>query len=378
MNKLIFRKLFLDIFSFFLLSSLAITSIVWVIQGVNLLDIVSEQGHSLKVYFFYTSLNLPKIFSKLLIFTYFLTLFVVLVKYEENNEILVFWTNGIKKISFINFIGKISLIFLILQLVLNLLVVPYTQKLKQDYLKNSTIGFFPKLIKEKKFSSINKNLTIFIEKNEEDGYLKGIYIKEKLSNDESKIIIASKGKIINDKNSEDLMFKLIDGSITNIGEKGTINLKFKETIYELSNLFKKNKQPDKLNETKSLSLFLCLEKNIDKRKDEKIRCEKENSFLIKDIYEEVFKRTINPSYIIILSLISSLIILKPKKSLLEKYYKYILFILGFGIILFSELSYKLISLSLLIEIIFIAFPILLILFFYLSLFIKSNFTIKHL
>ncbi len=378
MNKLIFRKLFLDIFSFFLLSSLAITSIVWVIQGVNLLDIVSEQGHSLKVYFFYTSLNLPKIFSKLLIFTYFLTLFVVLVKYEENNEILVFWTNGIKKISFINFIGKISLIFLILQLVLNLLVVPYTQKLKQDYLKNSTIGFFPKLIKEKKFSSINKNLTIFIEKNEEDGYLKGIYIKEKLSNDESKIIIASKGKIINDKNSEDFMFKLIDGSITNIGEKGTINLKFKETIYELSNLFKKNKQPDKLNETKSLSLFLCLEKNIDKRKDEKIRCEKENSFLIKDIYEEVFKRTINPSYIIILSLISSLIILKPKKSLLEKYYKYILFILGFGIILFSELSYKLISLSLLIEIIFIAFPILLILFFYLSLFIKSNFTIKHL
>ena len=123
---------------------------------------------------------------------------------------------------------------------------------------------------------------------------------------------------------------------------------------------------------------MCLEKNINKRKDEKIRCEKENSFLIKDIYEEVFKRTINPSYIIILSLISSLIILKPKKSLLEKYYKYILFILGFGIILFSELSYKLISLSLLIEIIFIAFPILLILFFYLSLFIKSNFTIKHL
>ena len=222
MNKLIYRKLSFDIFSFFLLSSLAITSIVWVIQGVNLLDIVSEQGHSLKVYFFYTSLNLPKIFSKLLIFTYFLTLFVVLVKYEENNEILVFWTNGIKKISFINFIGKISLIFLILQLVLNLLVVPYTQKLKQDYLKNSTIGFFPKLIKEKKFSSINKNLTIFIEKNEEDGYLKGIYIKEKLSNDESKIIIASKGKIINDKNSEDFMFKLIDGSITNIGEKALL------------------------------------------------------------------------------------------------------------------------------------------------------------
>ena len=37
---------------------------------------------------------------------------------------------------------------------------------------------------------------------------------------------------------------------------------------------------------------------------------KENSFLIKDIYEEIFKRTINPIYIIILSLISSLLIIK--------------------------------------------------------------------
>ena len=150
MNKLIFRKLSLDIVSFFLLSSIAITSIVWVIQGVNLLDIVSEQGHGIKVYFFYTILNIPKIFSKLLIFTYFLTLFVVLNRYEENNEILVFWTNGIKKISFINFIGKFSFFFVIIQLFLNLFIVPYTQNLKQEYLKNSSIEFFSKINYKKK------------------------------------------------------------------------------------------------------------------------------------------------------------------------------------------------------------------------------------
>ena len=67
MNKLIFRKLYFDIFTFFILSCLAITSIVWVIQGVNLLDIVTEQGHSFRVYFFYLLLSLPKIFSKLII-----------------------------------------------------------------------------------------------------------------------------------------------------------------------------------------------------------------------------------------------------------------------------------------------------------------------
>ncbi len=111
MNKLIFRKLSFDILGFFLLSSLALTSIVWVMQGVNLLDIITEKGHSISVYIFFTLLSIPKIFSKLLIFNYFLAIFVVLSRYEDNNEILVFWTNGIKKISFINFIGKFSLIF---------------------------------------------------------------------------------------------------------------------------------------------------------------------------------------------------------------------------------------------------------------------------
>ena len=378
MNKLIFRKLSFDIFSFFLLSSVAITSIVWVIQGVNLLDIVSEQGHGLKVYFFYTTLNLPKIFSKLLIFTYFLTLFVVLARYEENNEILVFWTNGIKKISFINFIGKLSLIFVLIQLFLTLVLVPYTQNLKQEYLKNSTIEFFPKLIKEKRFSNLTRDLTIFVEKSQKDGFLEGIYIKEKINSKESKVIIASKGKLIKNKNEGGFNFKLFDGNITTIDSKGSINLKFEESVYELSKINSKIRKDNKLNEIKSLYLFKCLKKFIEKRKDEKLRCGFENSFLIKDIYEEIFKRIINPIYIIILSLISSLLILKPKVPLFQKYFKFLLFIIGFSIILLSELSYRFIFLTFTSELIFIFLPLIFIFIFYIILLIKTKFKFRYL
>ncbi len=376
MNKLIFRKLSYDIFGFFLLSSLSITSIVWVIQGVNLLDIVSEQGHGLKVYFFYTALNLPKIFSKLLIFTYFLTLFVILTRYIENNEILVFWTNGIKKISFINFIGKISILFVIIQLILNLYLVPYTQNLKQEYLKNSSKNIFPKLIQDKRFTNITKELTIFVEENEKNGMLKGIYIKEKLKNNESKIITAKKGKLVNDQNK--FSFKLFDGKITNVDKTGSINLNFKETIYQLSKLDSNIRKTDKLNEIKSSFLVECLEKFFNKRKDEEKRCGKGSSFLIKEIYEEVFKRAINPIYIIILSLISSLVVLKPKVNFFENYLKIILFSTGFTIILFSNLSYKFIYFSTLIEILFLFLPVLFVFIFYLILFLKSKFNMAHL
>ena len=376
MNKLIFRKLYFDIFGFFLLSSLAITSIVWVAQGVNLLDIVSEQGHSLKVYFVYTILNIPKIFSKLIIFAYFLSLFVILNRYEENNEILVFWMNGIKKISFINFICKISLVFMLIQLIFNLIIVPNTQNLAKEYLKNSSLDLFPKLIKEKKFSNVMENLTIFVEEYNENGILKGIYIKEKLDDNESKIITAKNGKLF--KNEKGFNFKLLDGKITTIDKKGSINLNFKETTYELSKLDSTIRKVNKLSETKSSKLIACLEKFIDNRKNEKLRCSEENSFLVKEIYEEMFQRMINPIYIVILSLLSSLLIIKPKINFMENYLKIILFTIGFSIILFSQLTYKFITYSFKIEIIFIALPILFIIIFYFILLIKTKFNLRFL
>ncbi len=376
MNKLIFRKLSYDILSFFLLSSIAITSIIWVIQGVNLLDIVTEKGHAINVYFFYSILNIPKIFSKLLIFTYFLTLFVILHRYEDNNEILVFWTNGIKKISFINFIAKLSIIFLLIQLTLNIFIVPYTQNLAQKFLNNSSMEFFPKLIQEKKFSNVLQNLTIFVEENNEDGNLKGIYIKEQLNENEKKIIIANKGKLLKDESG--FSFKLFDGKITNINNNGNFNLGFQETTYELSKLNSKTRKNVKLDEINSLFLFICLEKFIDIRKNKNLRCGKDKSFALLDIYEETFKRIINPIYIIVLSLVSSLIILKSKVNFLQNYFKSLLFIIGFILILFSELSYKFISSSALVEVIFLSLPLLFVICFYLFILFKSNFNYNFL
>ena len=376
MNKLIFRKLSFDILGFFLLSSLALTSIVWVMQGVNLLDIITEKGHSISVYIFFTLLSIPKIFSKLLIFTYFLAIFVVLSRYEDNNEILVFWTNGIKKISFINFIGKFCLIFVLFQLFLNLKIVPHTQNLAQQFLKNSSLEFFPKLIEEKKFSNVMRNLTIFVEERDDAGNINGIYIKEEIGENENKIIIANKGKLLQNKNG--FSFNLNDGKITNIDDKGSFSLSFKETTYELSKFDSKTRSYNKLDETESTLLIDCIIKFFNKRKDSEFRCVDKNSFIIKNVYEELFKRLITPIYLVILSLVSSLIILKSKSKNLQNYYKFLLFILGFAMILFSELSYKFITSQTYIEIIFILLPGLFIVIFYTILLIKSKLKLRYL
>ena len=89
MDKLLFRKFFYDVLIFFLISSLCITVIIWIVQAVNYLDIVSEDGHGLK-HILHILFKLAKIFSRTIIFVLFISIFYTLNKYESTNEILVF------------------------------------------------------------------------------------------------------------------------------------------------------------------------------------------------------------------------------------------------------------------------------------------------
>ena len=127
MKKIIFKNFLGETTQFFILSSCAVTIIVWVIQAVNYLEFVTEDGHSFKVYFLYTIYSLPKIFNKLIPFMFFFSLFFTLIKYEEQNQTLIFWTNGINKITFVNIIIKFSIFFLFLNLIFSLIIVPMSQ-----------------------------------------------------------------------------------------------------------------------------------------------------------------------------------------------------------------------------------------------------------
>jgi len=160
MEKLIFRKIIKDITKFFLLITFSVGLIVWIIQAVNYLDFVSEDGHSFLVYFNYTLLNLPKIFSRIMPFIFCLSIFYIISKYENNNELLIFWNFGVNKLKFIKVLIQYSLFFLILQIFFTTLLVPISMDKARSYIRNSNIDYLPSLVKERKFIDTVSNLTI--------------------------------------------------------------------------------------------------------------------------------------------------------------------------------------------------------------------------
>tara|TARA_B100001175_G_scaffold316295_1_gene329853 strand:- start:1227 stop:2357 length:1131 start_codon:yes stop_codon:yes gene_type:complete len=376
MNKLIFRKLFYDILSFFLISSICITVIIWVVQAVNYLDIVSEDGYGLKTYFAFTFLSLPKIFSRTIIFVFFISIFYTINKYDNTNEIIVFWNNGVKKITFINFIFRFSILFIIIQVILNLFIVPSSQNLGRSYLKNSNIDFLTKLISEKKFIDAADNLTIFVEKYNEDESFEKIYINEIINERSSKIITAQNGNFL--KRNNKYFFKLNNGGITNIEDDNVYIINFLNTEYDLSKFSSKTVTQQKIQEASSISLYDCMkilyiEGSVDKWIND--TCNDKSG---KQVKQESFKRIIIPFYILIIALIGSSLIIKPKNFNFEKYYKILTFVFGVIVIILSQISIKFIGKNISSDIFFSIMPFICIFLYYLSIFITGKFSLKNL
>ena len=74
MKKIVYKKISKDCVNFFVLIVFTLSIIIWVMQAVNYLDFVIEDGHGFLVYFKYTLLSFPKIISRILPFAIFLSL----------------------------------------------------------------------------------------------------------------------------------------------------------------------------------------------------------------------------------------------------------------------------------------------------------------
>ena len=333
MKKLIFKKLNQDILSFFVTSIILMGLIVWTLQAVNYFDLVAEDGHGLKIYFYFTILNFPKIIHRILPFIFFISLFYTLIMYEFRHELNIFWLNGINKIQLMNKIISLSIIMMFFQIFLGSYVSPSAQLKGRDLLKNSNIDFFTSLIKEGKFINVVKDLTIFINKKNENGSYTDIFIDDS-TKASSKMIYAKNGFLIDSEKQK--IFKLLDGRVIN-NEKSKINIfEFDEIDFNLRTFDTNTIIVPKIQEISSLGLLSCYFKNIESEKFSSFNCEK----TILEVKQELLKRLYKPIYIPIIAILTCFLIITSSKKINYKKIRNLIFITTFVIIVISEASLR--------------------------------------
>ena len=341
MKKILFRKLLLDYMSFFLIALLSTSIVVWVFQAVNYLDIMIEDGRDYAVYLNYSLLNFPKILSKLLPFILFFSLFHVTSKYENNNELIIFWNFGVSKMELVNFIFKFSIIIMFVQIIMTSLIVPKTQDLARSFLRTSNVNFFGNFIKVQRFNDTIKNVTIYSERKDKEGNLYNLYLKKGTDNNNFQITYAKKGTF---KEFNNIPVLVLYNGATITGKNNEItNFSFTKSDFPLNNFKTNTITQIKTQELSSFNILKCAKFLNSKKKlqNQKIvNCKDSNS---SNIYKEIYKRFVIPFYIPLLVLVSLLLTLSSKESLKYRRLKFVTFFSGISFIIFSEATIKYIS-----------------------------------
>ena len=311
---------------------------------------------------YYTLLNFPKIFSRVLPFVFFISLFYTLTKYENKNELIIFWINGITRKTFINTIIIYSLFFLIFQILLTTYMVPKSQDKARSFIRSSNIDFFPSLIKEKKFIDTVEGLTIFVDEKEESGNYKNIFIRDDgkiLTNISSgaSTIFAKSGYVSKD----DKNLILNNGNIQRSESDGTINIiTFAKTSINLSGLSTKTISDPKIQEISTYEIIRCMTLQFLEKDTKSCRYGKNYT----DTKIEINKRLGMPFYIPLISLICCFLLSTRRDKKISYYNNYIYFSISFIILVISEISVRYSGLSWTYTALYYIIPILLIPVFY--------------
>ena len=369
MKNTIYKYFFSEFLRFFSISLFALAVIVWTIQSVNFLDLVTEDGHAFATYFVYSILTLSKVLTKLIPFCFLLATILTILKFEKDNELIVVWTSGLNKINIVNLIFRISIIIMLVQLILTSSINPKLLNLSRTVIKSSELQFIPSLMKEKEFNDTIEGLTIFVDEKDDEVY-HNIFIQDDSNilsdvGTSSSTIFAKSGYVINDEKN----LVLYDGNIQNLKKDGDVNIiSFNKTVFNFSGITTKSITQPKLQETSTIQIMKCI-----KEKDITMHNCKQNKKALMNIKIEMNKRFGMPIFIPLISLICAFLLSSRKDKTIYNYNKYIYFFIGFVILVLSEILVRYSGLSWLHTSIYYMLPVLMIPLSYLILIRKFKY-----
>ena len=355
-NK-IYQNYLKEILKTFTVILFALSIIAITVRAVSFLDLIVENGYPVAIYFKYSFLNLFGIVPKFIPLAFLLSLTIFIIKHIQDNEFVILWTTGVKKIHVANLFFLISVIILVFYLVLSLFITPLALNKSRQLLSNENLNSFLPTVKTQQFSDAFKGFTFIVEK-KINNEIKNIFLYDNGNNlknlssnkgeTTSTTIIAENG-LIDEKKMILLSGQIISSKKNNDSEI----IKFEQLNINLSNFSTTTIKNPKIQETSTLKLLSCFKKeNLSS-----IFC---NDEFKKEIIPTLNRRVVIPFYIPALALIASLLLIKTEKI----YLKISVFTYCFVVLLFTELAVRYTGINNIIMITFALIPFFLLFIFY--------------
>ena len=374
-NK-IYQNFIREILKTFLVILFGLSVIAWTVRAVNFLDLIVENGYSIMTYFQYSFLNLFGIMTKFIPLSFLLSLMIFIIKQLRENEFVILWTSGVKKLKIVNLFFIVSMFIFIFYICFSTFITPYALNKSRLLLSKDGYNSFLPTIRIQKFSDSFEGFTFIVDKKFKN-QIKNVFIHDESntlknltsesSENRSTTIIAQEGVV------EEKRMLLFDGKIIFSNKEKFENniVKFAQLNIDLTDLRTSTIKNPKLQETLTVDLLKCIFGSLEKKI---LNCKERNK---NEIITTLNRRLVLPLYIPVVALICSFLLIKTRT--INNYFlnKNTIFIFGFLILLYAELVIRFTGTSKLIGSLFLITPILLMPTIYITLmFNLSNESLK--
>ena len=367
-NK-IYLNFIKEILKTFLVILFGLSIIAWTVRAVNFLDLIVDSGFSVSTYFQYSFLNLFGVLTKFIPLSFLLALIIFIIRQIQDNEFVILWTSGVKKIKLANLFFIFSLFIIFFYILFSTFITPLALNKSRQLLNKGGFNSLLPTIRVQQFSDSFTGFTFLVEKkfqnevqnvfiHDSSNLLKNITANQ--PDNVSTTIVAENG-LVKEKN-----MILFNGQIISTEKKDLKNsiIKFEQLNLDLKNLQTDTIKVPKLQETSTTILLKCLFQNA---KTKLINCRESSK---KEITTVINRRIILPFYIPIISLLCSFLLIKKQSRNNFYFNKYSIFALSFLILLYAELIIRYTGISKIISILFIVSPLIFIPLIYFILIIK--------
>jgi lipopolysaccharide export system permease protein len=320
-NK-IFQYFFTEFFKIFLLISLSFSLLIWFTQAARLLELITEFGNPVSVYFKYLLFSYPKILQNTFLLNFIISMFFLFAKLNDAKEFGIYWLSGINKFKIYSLCMIIGAVVLVLNLILSIFLAPWSSYQGRLVLGESKFTLVNALVKEKNFNTPLKGLTIYVESNDKKGNLNGIFIYEK-----SRIITAQKGRVLTDGDNSYL--ELFNGTSQEKNNKKINFINFNSTIFDFSKYQLRNTSYPKFTERKINWLFERL-KNTQISMQNRI-----------DLRVEINSRLIKPFVILIVSTLICFLLFTNNDKINLKKLRIIIYVLSVSLLIINQIMLNL-------------------------------------
>ena len=162
-NK-IYQNFIREILKTFLVILFGLSVIAWTVRAVNFLDLIVENGYSIMTYFQYSFLNLFGIMTKFIPLSFLLSLMIFIIKQLRENEFVILWTSGVKKLKIVNLFFIVSMFIFIFYICFSTFITPFALNKSRILLSKDGYNSFLPTIRIQKFSDSFEGFTFIVDK----------------------------------------------------------------------------------------------------------------------------------------------------------------------------------------------------------------------